>query len=218
MSSRAAPRIDHVMMVTVEPERDLEELRSAGLAVTPGVVFEDGVKNWVVHMKSGQYLEVLTADPDNESGEWIRECVKRGSRFAGWAVEVPSVDDVAARLELPVREGVRIKGDEGSPRWRTVDTPKLMSSLPFFITYEWTARRGTPEFEERSTEWLRETAGEVIAEGISSMTVVGDPEQLRAWVGTDLPVKVQPGDRPGLIEVTVSTTAGDVVIRDLTAR
>ena len=215
MTAPAPLRIDHVMMASVEPERDLAELRSLGLTVGAESVFEDGVKNWVIPMGSGQYLELLTADPDNESGEWIRACVEAGSRFAGWAVEVPSVDDVASRLGVPVSEGVAIKDQEGSTPWRTVDSPGG-SFLPFFITYSWTSHRGTPDYERGLAAWLEQTApGGVEAEGISSVKLRGDAARLTEWVGGDLPLEVQPGTPTGLIEVTVSTVRGEIVISDL---
>lgn len=216
-STGPAPRIDHVLIATVEPERELEEFRSLGLVVSPGMVFEDGVRNWVVPMKSGQYLELLTAAPDNESGSWIRECVDRGCRFAGWAVEVPAVEDVADRLGLPVTEGIRIEGQDGPSPWRTVGEAEMRSFLPFFITYAWTSDRGTPAFEENKAKWLREAPGEVTADCISSMTLVGDASELRSWVGTDLPVTVQAGDSPRLSAVKIMTSNGEVVIGELAA-
>ena len=213
MNPEPAARIDHVLIATVDVERDLEDFRSKGLVAFPGMVFEDGVRNWIVPMKSGQYLELLTAEPDNEAGGWIRACVGGGSRFAGWAVEVPSVDEVADRLELTIEEGVRKEGQEAASPWRTVGEPDQKTSfLPFFITYEWTSRRETPEFKETHTAWLQRSGEEVTAEGISSIALVGDAEQLRSWVGADLGWTVQEGDRAGLVEVTVSTAGGEVVI------
>lgn len=209
------PRIDHVLIATVDPTREIEQLRSLGLPVSEGIEFEDGVRNSIVYMKSGQYLEVLSADPDNEAGAWIRDCVAAGSRFAAWAVEVPSVDDVAERLGLPVSEGLAIKGQEGAAPWRTVDSPRG-SFLPFFITYAWT-NGPVPEYEKGRAAFAERVAGDDVPIGISSMTLTGDHEELRSWVGAELPVTVQPGAARGLSSVTVSTKNGDVVLKDLTA-
>lgn len=208
-------RIDHVMIVTLDPDREIRALRDIGFGTGSRGRFDDGVVNWVVPMPSGQYLEVVAIDEENPGGAgavWLREHVAAGRRFAGWGVEVPSVDNVATRLGRLVEKGARIDGEDGP--WRHVDAPPQQSFLPFFITYRWT---GDPEPDQRAWRqpWVAAAKHDVMPLEIAGLDLVGDAGELRHWLGGELPLTVTPGAPARLSAIRVRTPDGEVVLREL---
>ena len=207
-------RIDHIIIVADDADRVLRELRDLGLGAHDQGQF-NGVLSWVVPMASGQYLEVVSVDdanPDGAEAVWLRERTLPGCRFAAWAVEVPSLDVVAARLGRTVETGPSF--DDKGPSWHYIDSPPHQALLPFFITYRWTGASGqTAEARAWRERWLAEAEHAVTPLEIAGIDLVGDGDELGRWLDADLPVSVQPGQPARLEAVKVLTTDGEIVFR-----
>lgn len=203
------------MLVTLDADAELAELRALGLGAETDGVFADGVRNWIVPIQSGQYLEVLAPDRSDAPGtEWIRRHLDAGRRLAGWGVEVESVDEVAERLGARVDPGAPLEGNLEAP-WRCIDCPPDQSFLPFFITYRWTNDRDEDGARAAWRRGLMERARhEVTPLEISQLDLVGDGGELTAWLGADLPVSATSGRPARLTAVHIRTDRGDVVIRE----
>ena len=203
------------MLVTLDAEQELAAFRAMGFGSVTGGQFADGVRNWTIPMVSGQYVEVLTVDAGVEGtgAEWIHRCVDSGRRFAGWGVEVPSVDGVAQRLGLRAEPGAPLDGGKKAP-WRNVDAPPDQSFLPFFITYDWTNSADEDgKIAAWQRGWLERAGHEVTPLEISRLDLVGDEDVLLSWLGGDLPVSVVAGAPARLEAIHIRTESGDVVIR-----
>src|SRR5919197_319789 len=87
------------------------------------------------------YIELLAVldralAEENDLGRSLLEAVAEGDRFLAWCVGTDDVDEVAARLELPVTPGTRERPDGTVVRWRSAGLDRALAepSLPFFIT------------------------------------------------------------------------------------
>jgi hypothetical protein len=148
-----------------------------------------GTHNRLVPL-GADFLEVLAiADPDEAGasplGAIFAERIERGDGLIAWAVAVPDVAAVAARLGTDVI-GVGRGGRTG--RLTGVHEALAEPFLPFFIQRE-----------------PSDAAG-----GITWIEVAGERERLETWLGgaTDLPVHVLAGP-PAVLAVGV----GDLVVR-----
>ena len=207
-------RIDHVILATLDAERELAALRALGFGSDSGGRFDDGIQNWAVPMVSGQYLEVVSADAGAKGAgpAWLRGHVEAGRHLAGWGVEVSSVDQVAQRLGLPAEPGPPLDGNKRAP-WRNVDCPPDQSFLPFFITYDWTNSLGHDGSAAAwRRQWLEQAGHDVTPLEISRLDLIGDEGTLHSWLGGDLPVSVAPGAPARLAAVHIRTEAGEVVV------
>lgn len=203
------------MLVTLDANGELAKLRELGLGSETGGVFADGIRNWIVPIQSGQYLEVLAPDRSDAPGTaWIRRHLDAGRRLAGWGVEVESVDEVAERLGVQVDPGAPLEGNREAP-WRNIDAPPDQSFLPFFITYRWTNDRDEDGARAAWGRALLERARhEVTPLEISQLDLVGDPSELTVWLGAELPVSVTSGRPARLTAVHLRTEKGEVVIHE----
>jgi hypothetical protein len=148
-----------------------------------------GTHNRLVPL-GADYLEVLAiADPDEAAasplGTIVGERIEHDDGLIGWAVAVPDVAAVAARLGTEVMEVVR-----GGRTGRLTGLLEALEEpfLPFFIERE-------PSEEARGITWIE---------------VAGDRERLEEWLGgaAELPVHVLAGP-PAVLAVGV----GDLVVR-----
>jgi len=180
-----------VIYGTADLDRACTRLKAEyGLDSVPGGRHEGvGTHNRLVPL-GADYLEVLAiADPDEADasalGTIVAEHIERDDGLIGWAVAVPDVAAVAARLGTDLIEIVR-DGQTGrlTGLFEALEEP----FLPFFI----------------------ERAPSDAAGGISWIEVAGERDRLEHWLGgaTDLPVHVLAGP-PAVLAVGV----GDLVVR-----
>jgi hypothetical protein len=150
-----------------------------------------GTHNRLVPL-GADYVEVLAiADTDETAaspvGRLLAERIERGDGLIGWAIAVPDVAAVAARLGTDVIEIVR-----GGQTGRLTGLHEALEEpfLPFFI------ERGPAD----------------AASGITWIEVAGDRPRLDEWLGgranLDVPVHVLDGG-PAVLAVGV----GDLVVR-----
>ena len=181
-------QIDHVIWATADLDAAAERLeRSHGLRAEGGGRHDGmGTHNRIVALGGG-YLEVLAvADPEEAAGSTLGRAVSSrlasvGEGLMGWAVSVPDVTAVAARLGTELVEITR-QGFVG----RLTGAAEAMAEpcLPFFI--------------ERGRDVADHGNG-----GITWVEVAGDAARLDAWLGgAELPVRVRPG-APALLAVGI---------------
>jgi hypothetical protein len=184
-------RIDHVIYGTADLDNACTRLKAEyGLESVAGGRHDGvGTHNRLVPLGAG-YLEVLAiADPDEAGasplGEIVAERIASGDGLIGWAVAVPDVAAVAARLGTDVIEVTR---DGRTGRLTGLIEALEEPFLPFFIERE-------PSDAPNGISWIE---------------VAGDRERLNTWLGDaiELPVHVL-GGGPAVLAVGV----GDLVVR-----
>lgn len=119
---------------------------------------------------------------------------------------------LAERLGKPVEPGALLEGDREAP-WRNINCPPDQSFLPFFITYAWTNDRdddGRRAAWRRG--WLEKARHDVNPFEIARLDLVGDDDELRGWLGDELPVRVTAGAPARLTAVHIRTDLGEIVI------
>ncbi len=189
-------RIDHVIYGAADLEVAAARIEAdLGLTAVAGGRHDGmGTHNRVVPLADGSYLELLAVvDPQEAAasplGAALAAGIARGDGLLGWAVAVPDVSSVAARLKTPVsavgRQGM-------TARLTGVAESLAEPCLPFFI------ERGAARFaavrtpEPASIGWIELT---------------GDAGRLEWWLdGAPLPLRVLPGE-PGLRAVGVGDRA-----------
>lgn len=205
-------RIDHVVYAVRDLDeaarRFREELRldSAPGGRHPGW----GTANRIVPLGE-DYVELITVvDPDVAArrpfGRSVIEATEHGDHLLSICLATDDIEGVAARLGLDVVPGERARPDGTVVRWRGAgtDDPGREPWLPFFISWDVPA--------EEHPGRMRAGHG-VRATGIAWVEVAGDPERLRAWLGTeDLPIRIVDG-APGVRAAAIAAAGGDLVLR-----
>ena len=157
------------------------------------------------------YIELLAVldralAEENDLGRSLLEAVAEGDRFLAWCVGTDDVDEVAARLELPVTPGTRERPDGTVVRWRSAGLDRALAepSLPFFIT--WDVPEELHPGRAQADHGARPS-------GITKLEIGGDALRVNEWLGGNaLPVEVV-GGPPGVLAVTVASDAGEIVVR-----
>ena len=167
-----------------------------------------GTANWIVPLGDA-YLELVAVVDEAEAaqsafGRWVAGAHPGLARPLGWAVRTNRLDELARRLDLPVQAGSRTGRDDRLMRWRLagIEEAAADSSLPFFI--EWAHGTSLPG---RAPAPHR--AGAV---RIKELQLVGDADQLTAWLGGHhLPITVQAG-APGVGAIILTGAGGDIAL------
>ena len=185
-------RIDHVIYSTSDLDAAARRVEEAvGVAAVPGGRHEGlGTHNRIVPLDDGTFIELLAiADPGEASSSPVaaalQAAISAREGLLGWAIAVPDVDEVAARLGTQMttisREGMtaRLTGVAESLR---------EPYLPFFIE-----RPADPE-----TNPVPSGAAE-----ITWIEVGGDAQRLERWLGdAELPVRIV-GEAPSVRAIGV---------------
>lgn len=204
-------RIDHV----VRGVRDLDSagrvmLEEFGLASVVGGKHEGwGTGNRIVPLGTA-YIELIGVLDAAEAatdpvGRGVISSVAGGDTWMCWCVSTDDVEAAAARLNLPVAAGSRVRPDGTALRWRSAGFEFALAnpSLPFFIQWE-----VPPELHPG-----RGPAPHRIAPTGIAWVEVGDDPRLAGWLGgDDLPIRTVAGAH-GVLGVGVSTADGDVTLR-----
>jgi len=207
----ASTWIDHVVLGVRNLEvagRRLEEQFGLG-SVAGGTHAGWGTGNRIVPL-GRDYMELLAvADQDQADaspiGRAVGERVAAGDRWLCWCVATDDLDGTAARLDLAVDAGSRLRPEGTTLRWRSAGFSFAVEhgSLPFFITWEVSA-----ELHPGRSVAMHRTE----PSGISFVEVGADP-LLPEWLGDqDLPLRIVDGAE-GLLAVGIATPEGDVTVR-----
>ena len=210
-------RVDHVVYAAEHDGVHATAERLAKLiGVTPvdgGVHPRFGTRNVILPLAHERYVEVVEvldhpASDKAPFGQVVRARSQAGGGWLGWVVQVDDLAEQEKRLGREAVQGNRHRPDGVELRWRQLGVKGLQADpqLPFFITWE----AGTPHpSEDADTEVT-----------IESLTIAGDPERVRDWLG--LPADytssvidfafVAPHGTPGLMAVTFETPTGEVTV------
>ncbi|HEV2529321.1 MAG TPA: VOC family protein [Thermomicrobiales bacterium] len=190
--------VDHILIAVDDLEAGAARLLDRyGLAALPGGSPWPGITNRVVPLGPPAYLELVAAtEPDAcDEASMIRDFAAEGDRLLTWVIEPDDFDAVVART------GAIPSGDADSS-WRTLGG--VRPDRPFFIRYSKDRAARREGWQKR----LNTTGHRVMPGEIKAITVGGEVEWVRAWVGElDVPLTVEPG-QTGLLSVEISTVDG----------
>ena len=197
--------IDHVLIAVTELDAAAREFQSShGLASVDGGRHRDfGTANRIIPLGS-TYLElVAVVDPGaaaaSSFGWWVDRGATDEGRLIGWAVRTTALDEIAGRLELPIRSGSRLTPAGTELRWRSAGIEEAIAEpcLPFFI--EWDDGASLPGTTDP------------LPASIAGLVLEGNPDRVAAWLGEHtLPIRVIDG--PAEVAAVVLSTAGGEVI------
>jgi glyoxalase-like protein len=202
-------RLDHVIFATPDLDATAEDWRRRlGLDSVEGGRHERwGTANRIVPLGDDYVELVAVLDPDEgRANAFGRAVLERGQGWLGPVVATDDLDAIAARLGLEISSGSRRRPDGQTLRWRSAgfDDPRRAWWMPFFIAWDVPPERHPG----------RERAGHGIqVRGIASVSLIGDRERLRSWLGDDdtLPFEIAHGDDAGAIDGVKIATAGGIL-------
>jgi hypothetical protein len=198
--------LDHVLIAVTDLEaaaRDFEARH--GLASVDGGRHRDfGTANRIIPLGS-TYLElVAVVDPGaaaaSSFGWWVDRGATDDGRLIGWAARTSALDEVAGRLELPIRSGSRVTPAGTELRWRSAGIDEAIAEpcLPFFI--EW--GEGVPY----------PGAVDAPRAAIARLVLAGSAERVASWLGEHtLPIRVIDGPAE-VAAVVLSTASGEIIL------
>lgn len=210
-------RVDHVVYAA---EHDGVHATAERLAKLIGVRPVDGgihprfgTRNVILPLAHERYVEVVEvlehpAADKAPFGQVVRARSEAGGGWLGWVVRVDDIAEQEARLGREAVQGNRRRPDGVELRWQQIGVKGLQADpqLPFFIKWDDEAPHPSQDADTEVT--------------IESLTIAGDPERVRDWLG--LPADytssvidfsfVSPHGTPGLMAVTFDTPQGEVVV------
>lgn len=184
-------------------------------AVNGGVHPSFGTRNVILPMAHERYVEVVEvldhpASDKAPFGQAVRAASARGGGWMGWVLRVEDLQPVAERLGREPVPGFRRFPDGRELRWQQIGVNGLINDpqLPFFIRFD------NPELHPSGA------IGEVPQVNISGLTIAGDPDRVRDWLGlapdeTSTVIYftfIAPHGNAGLMSVTFDTPQGQITI------
>lgn len=210
-------RVDHVSYAA---ESDGLHATAARLAKRIGVTPVDGgihprfgTRNIILPLAHERYVEVVEVldHPSADKapfGQVVRARSEAGGGWLGWVIRVEHISDVEKRIGRPSVEGHRQMPDGRRFQWHQVGVRGTQADpqLPFFV--EWDADSPHPSADAHTDVT------------ISELTIAGDPNRVRDWLGFDAATTstvigfefVAPHGTPGLLAVTFNTPDGKVIV------
>jgi hypothetical protein len=198
--------LDHVLIAVTDLEAAARDFESRhGLASVDGGRHRDfGTANRIIPLGS-TYLElVAVVDPAaaaaSSFGWWVDRGATDEGRLIGWAVRTSALDEVAGRLELPIRSGSRVTPSGIELRWRSAGIDEAIAEpcLPFFIEWD----EGVPY--PGSVDGPRGSIARVV--------LAGSVDRVAAWLGEHtLPIRVIDGPAE-VAAVVLTTAAGEIIL------
>ena len=198
--------LDHVLIAVTDLEAAARDFESRhGLASVDGGRHRDfGTANRIIPLGS-TYLELVAvvdagAAAASSFGWWVDRGATDEGRLIGWAVRTSALDEIAGRLELPIRSGSRQTPAGIELRWRSAGIDEAIAEpcLPFFIEWE----DGVPY--PGAVEASRAT--------IVGLVLEGNADRVAGWLGEHtLPIRVIDGPAE-VAAVVLSTPAGQIVL------
>ncbi|GMA41358.1 hypothetical protein GCM10025883_34030 [Mobilicoccus caccae] len=157
-------------------------------------------------------MEVLDHPASDKApfGQAVRAATERGGGWMGWVIRVEDIAPLVTRLEREPVDGHRRFPDNRVLKWKQIGVKGLINDpqLPFFVCYE------NPELHPSGA------IGEAPEVNIAGLTIAGDPDRVREWLGLS-PTQtstvidftfIAPHGNAGLMSVTFDTPNGQVVI------
>lgn len=213
MSLTSETALDHVLLAVEDLAAGAARMRDEhGLTAVPGGRHPGaGTANMIVPLGSS-YLELIACVDSQEAAEnplsrRVTGALERGSLLAAWAIRVPDLGPVQARLRelgldgTGIRDGSRRRPDGAVLHWRSLHVGQgLDPAVPFFI--EW-------DVEEAAYPGAVEVAhstGEVrlMAVRATSPRPTELAELVARLAGAALPLEVIDGPVEALTEVVLS--------------
>ena len=187
-----------------------------GAAFTDGGIHPRfGTRNFTLPLKNGHYIEVVCpldhpAADSTPFGKAVTQRVSEGGGWMTWVVATDDISPVETRLGRSAVDGSRKKPDGTELKWKQIGILGTLedSQLPFFI--QWLTK------DHPSSD------GKPAAE-IQKIEISGNEETIRNWLDSNpnsafKDVEViwrDPKDfegQTGIVSVTLSTTAGEIVL------
>jgi hypothetical protein len=204
--------IDHLALLVPDAAAVAARLRADhGLGSERGMFYERaGTRHWTVPLVPPQALEfVAIEDRDlaerTDDGRRMLACEQAGYGFVGWAVLVKDLEAVSERLGIAIFDYTIPQGDGTLRGWRVVDGP---AHLPFFIDYPNNGDRAG-----RLQASYHRVDHRCAPQEFSELTISGSAIEMHEWLGpNELPLRFVAGEQ-GLIEASITTANGQVVIR-----
>lgn len=211
-------RLDH-LSYAVNPD-GLEETANR-LANTLGVEPIDGgyhprfgTRNIIMGLRDMRYIEVVEvlehpAADKAPFGQAVRARSEMGGGWMGWVVSAKDLSDLERRLERDAVPGNRRRPDGVELSWKQIGIKGLIADpqLPYLIQWEGPAELHPAYGSQESPV------------GINTVTIAGDPERVREWLGLGqeyLPQVnydfVAPNGSPGILKVSFDTPTGTIEI------
>ncbi len=210
-------RVDHVSYAAEHDGLHATAERLAKLIgvkpVDGGVHPRFGTRNVILPLANERYVEVVEvldhpASDKAPFGQAVRARSANGGGWLGWVVRVDGIEEIGSRLGREPADGYRHTPDGRELRWRQLGVSGLICDpqLPFYV--EWAEGTRHP-----STDGATQV-------GLAGLTIAGDPERVRAWLGLPEDYKpstleftfVAPHGNPGLLAVTFGTPDGPVTV------
>ena len=210
-------RVDHVSYAAEKDGlRATAERLSKKIGVAPvdgGIHPRFGTRNVILPLSHQRYVEVVEvldhpASDKAPFGQAVRARSANGGGWLGWAVCVDDLTEAEHRLGREAVVGSRHRPDGVMLSWRQLGIKGLIADpqLPFYIKWD--------------DDTLHPSVGAQTDVTISNLTIAGDPDRVRDWLG--LPADhtstaidftfVAPHGNPGLMAVTFDTPSGQVTV------
>jgi len=211
-------RVDHVVYAAEQDGARATAARlGARLGVEPvngGVHPRFGTRNVILPLADERYVEVVEvldhpASDKAPFGQVVRARSEAGGGWLGWVIEVKDMSAHEERLGRKAVAGNRHRPDGVELRWQQLGVKGLQADpqLPFFVMWD----ADSPHPSKLGTQPVV----------LSTLTIAGDPQRVREWIGLQDGEKVSPSiglnfvaphGTPGLLSVSFNTPTGQVTI------
>jgi Glyoxalase-like domain len=133
--------LDHVLIAVTDLDAAAREFSANhGLASVDGGRHGDfGTANRIIPLGSTHLELVAVVDPvaaaASSFGWWVDRGATDEGRLIGWAVRTSALDEIAGRLQIPIRSGSRVTPAGTELRWHSAGIEEAIAEpcLPFFI-------------------------------------------------------------------------------------
>lgn len=213
--------LDHVLLGARDLPTATARLHDEhGLVALSGGLLAGGLRNAIVPLRDGQYLELIAVDEPrpaepSSTEQWIIDATEGGDRPVWFAIRSDDLDAVAKRTGRPVIHNVaREAGGPMRGGWRSIwPAGGAHSGLPFFIDYDTPWDR---QLAIRDADYAR-AASPAHPGSIISVDVVGvESGMLWSWLGASegsLPLRpAASGAQTGIAAVRIASADGEITI------
>jgi len=211
-------RLDHVSFAAESDGLRATAARlGAALGIDPvdgGVHPRFGTRNVVLPLAAGRYVEVVEvldhpASDKAPFGQAVRARSAEGGGWLCWVVAVSDLAPIEKRIGHVAVPGNRYRPDGVELRWQQIGVKGMLADpqLPYMLRWE-----TGPD--------LHPSVGGADDVALTGLTIAGDPDRVRAWLGLDpeytsasIDVSfVAPHGTPALLSVSFQTPNGVVQI------
>jgi hypothetical protein len=212
--------LDHVLLGVRDLAAAIARMREQhGLIALPGGLLAGGLRNAIVPLRDGQYLELIAVDGSprrpTSAQHWIIDATESRDRLVWFAVRAADLDAVAQRTGRRIMHNVA--REEGGPMqggWRSIwPAGGALSGLPFFIDYviPWDSQKAVRDADyDRSASPAQ--PGTITGIDVSC----SDAKSLWSWLDLapeSLPIRTLAGGRhQGVSAVRIASARGEIDI------